>query len=183
MRFSKLKGATRRQILQPFHFRSYKSAAYRRRIAGSSSHGTFVAPSTRTPSWLLPMPCICTRNSFLIRRVESLSPSDLLEHSESISSMKIIAGFFSRAISKRFFTSLVDSAIAAGKQHNTPSIGPTNVNVRRAVLFALALPLGHQTRGRNGEERGICLRCDGLGEVGFTRTRRLRTKQINTHKA
>ena len=40
------------------HLFLYVLVNYRRRMAGSSSHGTFVAPSTRTPSWLLPMPCI-----------------------------------------------------------------------------------------------------------------------------
>jgi hypothetical protein len=85
-------------------------------IAGSSSHGTLVAPNTRIPSCELLTPCICTRNSVLMRLALSLSPSELRRqpmskrkldvmwayrepHRESISSMKMIAGLLSLAIS------------------------------------------------------------------------------------
>lgn len=66
----------------------------------------FVAPSTRTPVSSCPTPFICTRNSVLIRREPSDSPSFLVPASESTSSMKMIAGLFSRAISNRFRTNL-----------------------------------------------------------------------------
>ena len=49
--------------------------------------------------------CIWTRNSVFTRRDDSASPSERLPHNESISSMKMIEGFRSRAISNRFFTS------------------------------------------------------------------------------
>lgn len=57
----------------------------------------------------LPTPCICTRNSVLMRRALSFSPELRDEQRESISSMKIIAGFFSRAISNKLRTSLSHS--------------------------------------------------------------------------
>ena len=81
--------------------------AYRRRMAASISHGVLVAPSMRTPVCFLPTPSICTRNSVLIRRAESFSPSDREPHKESISSMKMIAGVLSRAISNKLRTRLV----------------------------------------------------------------------------
>mmetsp|Transcript_11900 Transcript_11900/g.17856 ORF Transcript_11900/g.17856 Transcript_11900/m.17856 type:complete len:202 (+) Transcript_11900:508-1113(+) len=85
----------------------YTRFSKRRRIAESSSQGTFVAPSTKTPLESFPTPSICTRNSVLILLAESLSPSDLDPHRESTSSMKIIAlpPGDSLAISKRFLTS------------------------------------------------------------------------------
>lgn len=52
------------------------------------------------------VPSICTRNSVLIRRADSLSPSFRDPHNESTSSMKMMAGRFSRAISKRLRTNL-----------------------------------------------------------------------------
>mmetsp|Transcript_5136 Transcript_5136/g.8736 ORF Transcript_5136/g.8736 Transcript_5136/m.8736 type:complete len:222 (-) Transcript_5136:217-882(-) len=64
---------------------------------------------TRMPSWLFPQPSIWTRNSVLIRREDSFSPSVLFPQSESTSSMKISEGFFSLAISNNCFTSLSDS--------------------------------------------------------------------------
>src|SRR5690349_3391209 len=70
-------------------------------MAGSNPQGTFVAPSTRIPVSLLPTPCICTRNSVLIRRLLSFSPSPRDEQRESTSSMKIIAGALRRANSNR----------------------------------------------------------------------------------
>ncbi len=66
----------------------------------------FVAPSTRTPVSSCPTPFICTRNSVLILLEPSDSDSLRVPASESISSMKIIAGFDSRASSKRFLTNL-----------------------------------------------------------------------------
>uniref|UniRef100_A0A8W7PSZ2 Uncharacterized protein n=1 Tax=Anopheles coluzzii TaxID=1518534 RepID=A0A8W7PSZ2_ANOCL len=81
----------------------------RRRIAESSIQGVLVAPSTSTPSLSLPTPCICTRNSVLMRRALSLSLSDRAEQSESTSSMKTIDGLWARASSNRFLTSFSDS--------------------------------------------------------------------------
>ena len=80
-------------------------------MALSSSQGTFVAPSTRTPSILLPTPYICTRNSVLILLVESFSPSDRDPHNESISSIKMIDGFFSLAMLNNCLISFSDSPI------------------------------------------------------------------------
>lgn len=112
---------------------------HRRRIAASNSQGTFVAPRMRTSPSFFPTPSIWTRNSVLIRRAESLSPSLLLLHKESTegkregwwikqilkniynqrllskanhdapSSMKMMAGASSLAISKRFRTRRSDS--------------------------------------------------------------------------
>ena len=79
---------------------------YRRLIALSSCQGMFVAPRTRTPLSSCPTPFICTRNSVFIRLEPSDSDSFLVPASESISSIKIIAGLFSRASSKRFLTNL-----------------------------------------------------------------------------
>ena len=81
----------------------------RRRMAESRTHGIFVAPRTRIPSISLPTPCICTRNSVLIRRALSLSFSERDEQSESTSSMKMMLGLWARANSKRFLTSFSDS--------------------------------------------------------------------------
>ncbi|KAB8085966.1 hypothetical protein EE612_009002 [Oryza sativa] len=56
--------------------------------------------------------CICTRNSVLTLREASLSlPSPRWPHRESISSMKIMEGAFSRAIWNRFVTSFSLSPI------------------------------------------------------------------------
>mmetsp|Transcript_82686 Transcript_82686/g.145928 ORF Transcript_82686/g.145928 Transcript_82686/m.145928 type:complete len:318 (-) Transcript_82686:607-1560(-) len=88
---------------------TYTRFSNRRRMAASISQGVLVAPSTRMPSCVLPTPCICTRNSVLMRRALSFSPELRDEQRESISSMKIIAGFFSRAISNKLRTSLSDS--------------------------------------------------------------------------
>mmetsp|Transcript_15667 Transcript_15667/g.51284 ORF Transcript_15667/g.51284 Transcript_15667/m.51284 type:complete len:270 (-) Transcript_15667:160-969(-) len=81
----------------------------RRRIAASISHGTFVAPSTKRPSFAVATPCICTRTSVLMRRVASDSPSLLEPHILSISSMKIMARSTSLARVKSCFTSRSDS--------------------------------------------------------------------------
>ena len=75
-------------------------------MAISSAQGIFVAPKTRIPSESFPTPFICTRNSVLIRLDASDSPSPRVPASESISSTKMIAGLFSRAIWKSCFTSL-----------------------------------------------------------------------------
>ena len=61
-------------------------------MAESSSHGTLVAPKTRTSPEECPTPSICTKNSVLIRLDESASPSECNPQSESTSSIKIIAG-------------------------------------------------------------------------------------------
>ena len=51
-------------------------------------------------------PCIWTRNSVLMRRADSDSVSERVPHSESTSSMKMMVGLLSRAISNRLLTSL-----------------------------------------------------------------------------
>lgn len=79
---------------------------HRRLIAPSSCHGIFVAPRTRTPVSSCPTPFIWTRNSVLILREPSVSESLRVPANESISSMKIIAGFDSRASSNKFLTNL-----------------------------------------------------------------------------
>ena len=53
---------------------------------------------TNLPLLSSPTPYICTKNSVFTLRLASFSPSDRFPHKESISSMKIIEGFFSRAI-------------------------------------------------------------------------------------
>mmetsp|Transcript_34740 Transcript_34740/g.121167 ORF Transcript_34740/g.121167 Transcript_34740/m.121167 type:complete len:243 (-) Transcript_34740:31-759(-) len=83
----------------------------RRRIAGSSSHGMFVAPSTRRPSTRVWTPCIWTRNSVLILREASFSLEDLCESKESTSSMKTTAGSRKLATQKSVRTSFSDSPI------------------------------------------------------------------------
>lgn len=96
-------------------------------MAASSSHGyasprpnaatTLVAPSTSTPVWSLPTPSICTKNSFSTWRWPPLllppyasgeeeNATSRDPHSESISSMKITVGFFSRAMMNICFTRL-----------------------------------------------------------------------------
>mmetsp|Transcript_4736 Transcript_4736/g.16654 ORF Transcript_4736/g.16654 Transcript_4736/m.16654 type:complete len:247 (-) Transcript_4736:192-932(-) len=101
----------------------------RRRMAGSSTQGMLEAPSTNTPvSSLVATPFICTRNSVLMRLADSLSWSLRALHSESISSIKMIAGFCSRAISNRLRTSF--------------SLSPSHLETRseedtlKKVLFA-----------------------------------------------
>lgn len=71
--------------------------------------GVFVAPSTRIPFKSFATPCICTKNSVLMRRALSFSPSPRVPHNESTSSMKIIAGLFLRANSNSVLTSRSDS--------------------------------------------------------------------------
>mmetsp|Transcript_24543 Transcript_24543/g.50702 ORF Transcript_24543/g.50702 Transcript_24543/m.50702 type:complete len:214 (+) Transcript_24543:1013-1654(+) len=81
----------------------------RRRMAGSSSHGTLVAPSTNRPSIVLLTPCICTKNSVFMRRDDSDSPSERLPHIESISSINMIACSSARDSSNSVLTSFSDS--------------------------------------------------------------------------
>mmetsp|Transcript_95958 Transcript_95958/g.277106 ORF Transcript_95958/g.277106 Transcript_95958/m.277106 type:complete len:280 (-) Transcript_95958:114-953(-) len=84
----------------------------RLRMAVSKSHGVLVAPKTSNCSRLLPTPSICAKNSVLILRAASDSPdSPRAPHSESTSSMKMMAGRFSRAISNKLRTSFSDSPI------------------------------------------------------------------------
>lgn len=52
-----------------------------------------------------------TRNSVLILLLDSLSPSDRAVQRESISSMKMMLGFDSRAISNICFTNRSDSPL------------------------------------------------------------------------
>ena len=78
-----------------------------RLMALSNCQGIFVAPKTRTPVSSCPTPFICTKNSVLILRDPSDSDSLRELAKESISSMKIIAGFDSRANWNRFFTNLI----------------------------------------------------------------------------
>ena len=79
---------------------------YRRLIALSNCHVIFVAPSTSTPVSSCPTPFICTRNSVLILLEPSDSDSLRVPANESTSSIKIIAGLFSRAISNSCLTNL-----------------------------------------------------------------------------
>ena len=53
--------------------------------------------------------CIWIKNSVLILRALSLSLSERDEQRESTSSINMMAGVFSRAISNKFFTSFSDS--------------------------------------------------------------------------
>mmetsp|Transcript_42952 Transcript_42952/g.101992 ORF Transcript_42952/g.101992 Transcript_42952/m.101992 type:complete len:268 (+) Transcript_42952:698-1501(+) len=84
----------------------------RRRTAWSRLYGMLVAPSTSTRLSPLPTPCICTRNSVLMRRAASLSPeSPRALHRESISSMKTIDGARSLARPNSWLTSFSLSPI------------------------------------------------------------------------
>mmetsp|Transcript_30792 Transcript_30792/g.59353 ORF Transcript_30792/g.59353 Transcript_30792/m.59353 type:complete len:253 (+) Transcript_30792:478-1236(+) len=74
-------------------------------MAVSKSHGVFVAPSTSSDPESCFTPSICASNSVLMRRAASDSPdSPLAPHKESTSSIKMIDGWPSRAISKRLLT-------------------------------------------------------------------------------
>lgn len=64
------------------------------------------SPHAGLSRWKPHIPCICTRNSVLMRRAASLSFSLREPHSESTSSMKMMEGLCCLASSKRFFTSL-----------------------------------------------------------------------------
>mmetsp|Transcript_13376 Transcript_13376/g.40499 ORF Transcript_13376/g.40499 Transcript_13376/m.40499 type:complete len:228 (-) Transcript_13376:225-908(-) len=81
----------------------------RRRMAASISHGTLVAPSTKSPSFCCATPCIWIKNSVLMRRVASDSPSEREPHMLSISSMKMMAWSSALASVKSCFTSRSDS--------------------------------------------------------------------------
>ena len=80
--------------------------------ASSRSSGLFVAPIIKilasSPAKVF-APSNCTKNSVLILLDVSFSPSLLLPHRESTSSMKIIAGLFYLASWKSCLTSLSDS--------------------------------------------------------------------------
>ena len=106
-------------------------------MAESICQGMLVAPSTNTPSMLLPTPCICTRNSVLIRRLASLSPSPRDPQSESTSSIKIIEGLDSRAIWKSCLTNLDQLLLRPP--------------------FTFAHPLTHEIRRWYWKKRSICL--------------------------
>ncbi len=60
-----------------------------RRTAWSKPYGMLVAPSTSTRASELVTPCICTRNSVLMRLAASLSPSPLVLHSASICTQEV----------------------------------------------------------------------------------------------
>lgn len=95
----------------------YMRFSNRRLMALSSAHGILVAPRTNTPVSSLPTPFIWTRNSVLIRRDASDSPSPRVPHRESTSSIKIIEGFCSRAIWKSCFTSLIMELVLKRKEN------------------------------------------------------------------
>lgn len=78
-------------------------------IAGSRLHGVLVAPRTKTPSSVLPTPYILTKNSVFTLLEASFSPSPLCPAMESISSMKIIDGFYLAAISNKALMFFSDS--------------------------------------------------------------------------
>ncbi|GFE55567.1 cyclophilin [Babesia ovis] len=73
-------------------------------MAESSAQGKLVAASTNTPLPESETPCICTKNSVLTRRPDSLSPSLRELQSESISSTNITHGARSLASWKSDFT-------------------------------------------------------------------------------
>ena len=75
-------------------------------MAASRVQGMLVAPRTRTPLLSLPTPCICTRNSVLMRLADSDSFSLREPHKASTSSMKMMLGWLSRASSNSVLTSL-----------------------------------------------------------------------------
>mmetsp|Transcript_93495 Transcript_93495/g.227147 ORF Transcript_93495/g.227147 Transcript_93495/m.227147 type:complete len:222 (-) Transcript_93495:525-1190(-) len=78
----------------------------RRRMAVSRSQGVLVAPRMRSLPESFPTPSIWARNSVLMRRAASDSPdSPRAPQRESTSSMKMIEGLFSRAISNKLLTS------------------------------------------------------------------------------
>mmetsp|Transcript_22933 Transcript_22933/g.54284 ORF Transcript_22933/g.54284 Transcript_22933/m.54284 type:complete len:237 (+) Transcript_22933:624-1334(+) len=92
---------------------------HRRRTAVSIAHGKLVAARTRRPSRLFPSPSICTSSSVFIRREDSLSLSERTVAMESISSMKMMAGFSSLAVWNRVLTSF--------------SLSPSHFDVRSAL--------------------------------------------------
>eukprot|EP00732_Lithocolla_globosa_P004950 Lithocolla_globosa_v1_NODE_4800_length_1361_cov_23.837796.p2 type:complete len:138 gc:universal NODE_4800_length_1361_cov_23.837796:454-867(+) len=107
----------------------------RRRMALSNDQGMLVAPKTNTPAWSFPTPFIWIKNSVLILREASLSPSPRAPQTESISSIKIIAGLFSLAIWKRLFTNRSLSPI----HFDTRSAADKDINMESAsVATALA---------------------------------------------
>lgn len=127
------------------------------------------------PAWYFklptPSPCICTRNSVLILRAASLSFSLLEPHKESISSMKMMAGLFSRANENRFFTNLVrgtERRKTLKTVYLFTMFQGCMSDEHRALLFTFAQPLGHEVGGGDGEEGGIIGFCGHrLGKVGL----------------
>ncbi len=103
-------------------------------------------------------PFICTRNSVLILLADSLSLSLRELHRESISSIKIMLGLLSRAISKRFLTSLQGDK-KSGECY---------------VLLAFTEPFGNEIRRRNGKEGGVSFGSNCFRQVRFTGTRWLK---------
>lgn len=155
-------------------------------IAESSVQGIFVAPRTRIPSLSTPTPewtrgtsdvncfgrvlsfkltssspCICTRNSVLILRAASLSFSLLEPHKESISSMKMMDGLFSRANVNRFFTNLGGRLEIKRRRKTLKCANVFNMfqgqmsHDHKALLFTFAQPLGDEVGGWDGEEGGV----------------------------
>jgi len=82
------------------------------------------------------LPCIWTRNSVFIRLADSDSVSDLEEQSESISSIKIIAGLCCRAKSNKFRTNFSDSP--SHLDTKSDELTEKNVELFASVATALA---------------------------------------------
>ena len=81
-----------------YTIRWYVYIVYLRSSAESSSHGRFVAASTKTWLSLAMSPSICTSSSVFIRRDPSPSPASPREPiMESISSIKMVEGAWWRA--------------------------------------------------------------------------------------
>ena len=136
-------------------------------MAESSAHGIFVAARTRMPSVSLPTPFICTKISVLIRLDASLSESFRLPQRESISSIKMIDGFCSRAIAKSCLMVLF-----------MPDLGGVfsltdSKKKEKDVPFTFAEEFGNEIGRRDGEEGGVCLGGDRFGQKRFTSSRRL----------
>lgn len=72
-------------------------------------HGRLVAAIMKSFPFWAPMPSIWVKNSFFTLLEESFSPSPLLPQIESISSIKMIEGWFFHARSKSPLTSFSDS--------------------------------------------------------------------------
>ena len=100
----------------------YTRFSKRRLMAGSSCHGMLVAPRTRTPVSSCPTPFIWTRNSVLMRREPSDSDSLRVPARESTSSIKMMAGLFSRANSNKFLTSLGGHDDQGGRERKTSEL-------------------------------------------------------------
>lgn len=141
-----------------------------RLIALSSCQGMLEAPRTKTPSVSLPTPFICTRNSVLILRDASDSPSPRVPQSESTSSMKIMAGLFSRAILNNCLTSLY-------KNVNKRALLCCYPNVLHWPL-TLTHPFRYQIRRGYRKEGAVGLRSYSFCQKRFTSS--WRSVQKNT---